>query len=91
MKLISNLINRFQFQCLRRTKKSRQVLRDQKIEFKGKKWLVMDYIDWESKRIPPMFQDGQIVDHHHRARQWYYKYDWKGVRYYFKALHRSIK
>lgn len=92
MKLLTTLNNNYQFRRLKRTKKSRQVLRDQKVNYKGRVWLVMDYIDDAAAKVPPMLQpDGTPIDHQHRARQFYYKYDWKGVQYYFKALRRSLK
>lgn len=91
-KAFANLINQIAFARLRRTTKSRQVLRDQKVRYQGKTWLVMDYIDFAAQRIPPMFDPlGNAIDHVHRARQWYYKYDFRGVRYYFKSLRRSIR
>jgi hypothetical protein len=91
-KLKSNLINWYQYNRLKRTTRSRQVLRDQKVEYDGKKWLVMDYIDHAAGKIPAMFDNkGELIDHVHRARLWYYKFDFAGVLYYFKSLRRSLK
>jgi len=91
MKIIANLINKWQFSKLKRTNKSRQVLRSQNVVVDGVTMHVVDWIDKEAAKLPKMINQGKPVDHQFRARKFYYTYDLAGANYYFKAMCRTLK
>jgi hypothetical protein len=92
MKLIINLVNKWQFSKLRRTAKRRQVLRAQMAEREGKTLHAIEWIDKESAQLPKMYdRKGDLVNHKFRARKFYYTYDVAGANYYLQSMWRSVR
>lgn len=84
-----NLVYALRFKLLRKTKKSRQQLRAQRLNLGGKMVSAATWIDRVSQRLPP-YQDGKIT-HHDRMWWWYSHYDVKGLNLYLGMVKRKVK
>ena len=91
MKLLDQLINRYQLNLLKPTKKTRTELRHQKFVVRGVTVLGLDYADSVASQMPTLYHLGKLVDHKQRIRRMYYKFDLAGINYYYKSVHRMIK
>ena len=92
MKLFTFLHNQWDLRRLKRTKKSRQVLRAQKYIVHGNVITSMDYADFVASTLPMIIDSkGHPIDHKMRIRKSYMLYDMPGIQYYAKSILRTAK
>lgn len=84
-----NIFNFIRFIGLRKTTKSRQVLRNQWLNVAGKKMYPMHYLEYVASQLPTITKKGQPIDHLMRLKHFYYTYDLPGVNYYIHVTRKQ--
>lgn len=78
---------------LEKVEKNRVQMRHQfvtvKIQGKAVEMAIMKYIDLVASEFTKIVdKDGKAVDHKQKMRQIYYRYGWRGLKFYIKRMKR---
>ncbi|NJM13999.1 MAG: hypothetical protein HC896_00195 [Bacteroidales bacterium] len=89
--MLNFIINLWHFAWLKRTKKSRQVLRNQFVVIDNRRMKAVFYLRELASKMPGMRIGQTPVDHLFRLNKLYFKYDLPGVIYYKRVMWQVAK
>jgi hypothetical protein len=91
MKLLVKLINFWHYKRLKRTKLTRQQMRQQLVKVEGRIVRGIDYADQVALLLPRIMERGKQVNHQQRLRKLYYVFGLPGIKWYTKSMLRMVK